>query len=170
MQARFAWLCCSIALACCALGCGDDEKGKTPSSAASSGGEYPEDDNMAVKVAPKTPAGAAPAETPGQPKPQADYSPDVGPGPVVAKTQPATPQKGPSPWGAPDAECKNPLPKRPQANKAARDALTRGKQAATRGDFAGAKVAYEQALVADPKSFQAAYNLAVLADRQGQTN
>jgi Tfp pilus assembly protein PilF len=169
MLARCAWLSCSIAVASCALACGDDEKGETPSAESSSGGEFTEADNMAVKVAPKTPAGAAP-ETPGQPKAQADYSPDVGPAPVVAKTQPTKPQKGPSPWGASDAECKTPLPPRPEPKKAASDALTRGKQAAARGDFAGAKVAYEQALVADPKAFQAAYNLAVIADRQGQTN
>ena len=167
LHACRAWLACLIAVGAWTVGCGDDAK--TPSSDGSSGGELTEDDNMAVKVAPSAPA-SAPGAAEAAPKENADYTPQVGPAPVVAKTAPAKPPSGPSPWGAPDAACGTKLPPRPEPNKAAREALARGRQAAERGDFAGAKVAFEQALVADKKAYQAAHNLAVLADRQGQVN
>jgi tetratricopeptide (TPR) repeat protein len=168
MRARLAIFLLLAATSLAALACSDKKPG-TAGADATSGDELREDDNMAVKVAPSAPA-AAPAAAAETPKEHADYSPHVGPAPVVKKTDKPKLPTGPSPWGAPDAQCGTPLPPRPEPKGKAADAMARGKQAAARGDFAAAKVAYEQALVADPRAFQAAHNIAVLADRQGQTN
>jgi tetratricopeptide (TPR) repeat protein len=169
MRAHLALFAFLVVAAPWLLACSGDEQTATPSSGDSSGGELTEADNMAVKV-PKAEPAAAPDAAPDAPKEHADYTPQIGPAPVVAKSTPAKPPTGPSPWGAPDAACGNQLPPRASPNKAARDALARGRQAASRGDFPGAKVAYEQAAVADSKAPHGVYNLAVLADRQGQTN
>jgi tetratricopeptide (TPR) repeat protein len=132
---------------------GDEASGmakKMPATAARSG----------------TPQAQAPAKT-SEPK---DFRPKIADAPPVQAKRAPAPPTGPSPWGAPDAESGKPLPTRPKMNSAALAAYTQGLAAAAKGDNAGAKAAFEKALAADSRAYQAAYNLGVIADRQGQTN
>jgi len=158
-----------LALAgCTALACSDDAKGSAGESGeATSGGEWNEASSRARKVAPSATT-AKPGEAAG-PAEVKDYSPKLKEAPSIQASKPAT-STGPSLWGAPDAESGQPLPDRPKTSKASRNAFNDGLKASARGDYAGAKTAFEQALAADPRSYGAAYNLGVIADRQGQTN
>ncbi len=76
-------------------------------------------------------------------------------------------EEGTSQWGATRAEqCRqNP---RPEMKSSAQGPFRDGVRAAGAGDVAGARRLFQQALSADPKAYQAAYNLGVLADRSGQ--
>jgi tetratricopeptide (TPR) repeat protein len=135
------------------------------------------DDSEAVGLAKRMPTGAtagtpqAGATTPDKPAAQKDFRPKIPDAPPVAEADTAPPPpSGPSPWGAPDAQSGRALPPRPKMNDAAAKAFSSGNAAAAKDDLAGAKAGYEQALAADPHAFAAAYNLGVVADRQGQTN
>ncbi|MGB0678365.1 MAG: tetratricopeptide repeat protein, partial [Polyangiales bacterium] len=59
------------------------------------------------------------------------------------------------------------LPERPQMSAAARQEVTRADQAAAAGQLERAEQALRAALRADPKAYEAAYKLGVIADRQG---
>jgi tetratricopeptide (TPR) repeat protein len=140
-------------------------------SESTSGGED-ESDGLAKKM----PASAAPAPDkakPEQSQPVAskDFRPKLPDAPPVQEEKDVeAPPTGPSPWGAPDAESGKPLPARPKMNAAAEKAFKQGTAAAKKDDLPGARAAFEQALAADPRAYAAAYNLGVIADRQGQTN
>lgn len=73
-----------------------------------------------------------------------------------------------SPWGRPEAESGRPLPPRRPMNASARGQYQRGLQLASAGNAEGATQAFQAALSADRNAFKAAYNLGVLADRDGQ--
>ncbi|MDD9945114.1 MAG: tetratricopeptide repeat protein [Myxococcales bacterium] len=144
--------------------CGGETE--TGSSLATSGGED-EADGMA-KAVPVEPAPPRAATESGvtilQPDIDAvELSPDKGPPP------PPDPN-APSKWGAPDAEAGKPLPKRRTMKGSAVNPYKQGLAQSRSGNDAAAKAAFEQALKADPRAFEAAYNLGVLADRAGQTN
>jgi tetratricopeptide (TPR) repeat protein len=59
-------------------------------------------------------------------------------------------------------------PARPAMNDGARAQYRNGLSAAQQGDLAAARAAFDGALNADPRAFQAAYNAGVIAERQGQ--
>lgn len=134
------------------------------------------DDSEAPGLAKRMPAGpttATPQAGAATEKPaaQKDFRPKIPDAPPVAEADTAPPPpSGPSPWGAPDAQSGRALPPRPKMNDAAAKAFKDGNAAAAKDDFAGARAGYEQALAADPHAFAAAYNLGIIADRQGQTN
>jgi tetratricopeptide (TPR) repeat protein len=72
-----------------------------------------------------------------------------------------------SPWGRPEAESGRPLPPRRPMNASAENQYRRGLQLASQGNAAGATQAFQAALSADSNAYMAAYNLGVLADRDG---
>jgi tetratricopeptide (TPR) repeat protein len=59
-------------------------------------------------------------------------------------------------------------PPRPEMSAAARDQYRNGLGAAQQGNLPAARAAFEAALAADPRAYQAAYNAGVIAERQGQ--
>jgi tetratricopeptide (TPR) repeat protein len=71
-------------------------------------------------------------------------------------------------WGAPEADSGAPLPKRPKPSGSAASAYQEGLQSVSAGQLDAAKQAFNRALAADGKSYQAEYALGVVADRQGQ--
>lgn len=74
-----------------------------------------------------------------------------------------------NPWGATRAEkCKQ--KPRPSMNGSAKRSFEQGLRAASNGDIASARRSFKAALQADRKAFRAAYNLGVLADREGNPN
>jgi tetratricopeptide (TPR) repeat protein len=73
-----------------------------------------------------------------------------------------------SAWGTPDAQSGAALPPRPKLNRSARKATAAGVAAAAKGDYAAANASFEQALAADPRAYPAAYNLGIVAERQGK--
>lgn len=72
-----------------------------------------------------------------------------------------------SPWGRPESDSGKALPERKAMNSSAQDAYEDAVESATAGNMEGARVAFEQALAADPGAYKAAYNLGVIADRSG---
>jgi tetratricopeptide (TPR) repeat protein len=162
-----------LALAALLYAC-SDEPAVSSAVDKTSGGE----DGEAAGLAKRMPAGSTPGAaqggtaTPNKPASSKDFRPKIPDAPPVQAEQDSAPAppSGPSPWGAPDAESGRPLPARPKMNAAAAKAFSQGNAAAAKDDFAGARAGFEQALAADPHAFAAAYNLGVVADRQGQTN
>lgn len=75
-----------------------------------------------------------------------------------------------SPWGAPDAETGEPLPKRKPLTGSAAQTFSQGVSAARVGRNDEARQAFERTLSLEPKSFRALYNLGVLEERQGNLN
>lgn len=74
-----------------------------------------------------------------------------------------------NPWGATRAEqCAQ--PERPNMNTSAQRSFDSGVAAASSGNAAQARSAFQAALSADGNAFKAAYNLGVLADRSGNEN
>lgn len=74
-----------------------------------------------------------------------------------------------NPWGATrEQECAEPT--RPGMSASARSAFQDGLAAASRNDVATAQARFQTALQQDRNAYRAAYNLGVLADRQGQEN
>ncbi len=84
----------------------------------------------------------------------------------AASAQPGTS----SAWGSPEADSGAPLPERKEISAAAKSAYQRGITASRSGDDAAAKAAFEEALSKDKRSYQAIFNLGVLADRRGKEN
>ena len=165
MERRSPWKWALAALALLVVSaCGSDTE--SGSSAASFGGED-EADGMAKAVPIEQQASSTPTEqgvTILQPDIDAvELSAEQGP-------PPAPDPNAPSKWGDPDAEAGQPLPKRnPMAGAAAKH-YKQGINLSRRGDDKGAKAAFEKTLQADPKAYEALYNLGVLADRAGQSN
>ncbi len=88
---------------------------------------------------------------------------DLGPDPTVVD---GASQDAASPFGEAQSErCRRP-PRDPMS-AAARPSFEAGLAAARAGDLAGARAGLEQALRADPRAADAAYNLGVVADRSG---
>lgn len=72
-----------------------------------------------------------------------------------------------SPWGASrDEACA--APPRPEMNASAQQAFLEGVSLVSRGDLAGAATRFQGALGQDRRAYRAAYNLGVIADRQGR--
>lgn len=91
-------------------------------------------------------------------------------GPTPGAAQQGGGAQGESPWGAPEAQSGEPLPRRPEMNSSARDHYREGIQAANAGNIQQARGHFEEAIDADPRAYKAIYNLGVLADRAGQEN
>ncbi|MBN1654660.1 MAG: tetratricopeptide repeat protein [Deltaproteobacteria bacterium] len=112
--------------------------------------------------------GAAKEETKGAAVPG---GPDSTQGGAAAGQGTTAIQSGaPSAWGSPEADTGESLPPRAQMSEAAKQAYQRGVAASRSGDDVAAKAAFEEALSKDNRSYQAAFNLGVLADRQGKEN
>ncbi len=72
-----------------------------------------------------------------------------------------------SPWGASrDERCA--APPRPTLTSSGQQSFAEAVALATRGDVAGATTRFEQLMQQDRRAYRAAYNLGVLADRQGR--
>jgi tetratricopeptide (TPR) repeat protein len=160
---------CLLALAAC----GDDEETSTTPSAdgKSWGGEVVDESDGVAK--PSTPGTTPQVQKEGEPAtgPTEDYRPVVPDAPAVAtEGKEVVTDKGPSAWGATDAESGKALPKRSKPNAKATEEIRAGKKAAAKNDYAQARKHFEQALVADARAFEASHNLGVVADRTGQTN
>ena len=155
-------------------GCSKDAKvatgGITP--AADSGGDYAERAEGASTAGTKN----VPANGPYTPQPgMQDSSKPVGtnlvalpPVPKLAAATGPAEDKGPSLWGAPDAESGKPLPKRAEPSKNVLEAYKVGYRAMIANDLPQARKAFEGAVATDPKGFEGVYNLGVIADRQGK--
>lgn len=74
---------------------------------------------------------------------------------------------GASPWGASREEACS-VPPRPEMNAAAQQAFLEGVSLASQGDLTAAATRFQSALAQDRRAYRAAYNLGVLADRQGR--
>jgi len=156
-------------------GCSDKATIKTgPGSAeTTSGAEVDDESDGLAKKMPASAATVTDAKAVDEAKAAVanDFRPKVPDAPLVQSArEPEAAPTGPSPWGASDAEAGAPLPPRPKLGKAALRALTQGKTAAARGEEGGAKAAFDKAFAADPRAYEAAYKLGVLADRAGQVN
>jgi len=162
------WAC----IACALAACGDDEKKTTPGGGDQSwGGEVVDESDGIAK--PATPGTTPQVQKGGEPAmgPSEDYRPVVPDAPPVqTEEKQVEVSKGPSAWGATDAESGKPLPKRSKPNKKAFDEIRAGKKDAGDQKFPEARKHFEAALSADPRAFEAAHNLGVIADRTGQTN
>jgi tetratricopeptide (TPR) repeat protein len=75
---------------------------------------------------------------------------------------------GPSQWGAAAADTGKPLPKRTAPNKAAADAQKQGVAALLAGQLPVARQAFQRAISADAKAYEANYDLGVVSDREGK--
>lgn len=156
-------------------GCSDKASIKTggAGAAATSGSEVVDESDGIAKKMPKGASAAADPKAAEEAKTAEanDFRPKVPEAPLVQAEREAAPApSGPSPWGASDAEAGAPLPPRPKLGKAVVKSLNQGATAAARGDDGGAKAAFAKALAADPRAYEAVYNLGVLADRAGQVN
>lgn len=135
-----------------AAGGGDETSGGDEADGMAKAVPITEDDGV-VRKAP------APID---QPIPQAEVvAVEVGP--------PKLDPEAASIWGAPDAEAGNPLPPRTPMNGAAKSAYVKGVNTSD-GNPQAATAAFQKALSADGKSYEAAFNLGVMADRAGQTD
>jgi tetratricopeptide (TPR) repeat protein len=144
--------------------CGGDESTAATPAAASSGGDDLSMTAMAKRVENKGP-GTAQSSAAAVKKPiELLKTPPV---PQLASVAPEGEQTGPSPWGAPEQEAGTPLPPRPQLNSKAQELYEDGVQAARAGQLDQAKTAFQGAVSADSKAYEAEYNLGVIADRQG---
>lgn len=169
MRSALTSIACLLALAAC----GDDDETKTTPTAEgkSWGGEVVDESDGAAK--PSTPGTTPQAQKPGEAAdgPTEDYRPVVPDAPAVASEEKEiVTDKGPSAWGATDAESGKALPKRSKPNAKALEAIRAGKKSANEGKYSDARKHFEQALSADARSFEAAHNLGVVADHTGQTN
>lgn len=153
-----------------ATACGDSSESAWVEE--TSGGEV-EGDGIAkpVATAPESPAGQ------GQPNGSISNEPtilhpDLEAIPTVGSSGPPPPPAAgtPSPWGAPDAESGTPLPPRKAMAAAAVPLYRQGLALASSGDVTGAQQALERAAQADPKSYEVATALGIVADRGGQPN
>jgi tetratricopeptide (TPR) repeat protein len=168
MRSRITCIVCLLAL----TACGDDETKTTPSGEGKSwGGEVVDESDGVAK--PSTPGTTPQAQKPGEDAvgPTEDYRPVVPDAPPVeTEEKEIVANKGPSPWGATDAESGKPLPKRSKPNAKALEEIRAGKKSVAEGKYADARKHFEQAVVADARAFEAVHNLGVVADRTGQTN
>ncbi|MCA9603613.1 MAG: tetratricopeptide repeat protein [Polyangiales bacterium] len=72
-----------------------------------------------------------------------------------------------SPWGSPLADQGTPLPERKPMNPSAQDSYRDGLDAAAAGKYDEARREFEDALKEDANAYEAAFNLGVISDRQG---
>lgn len=162
------WLCWALlcwALLAFTVACGGDDP-EHGGSDFTNGGEEGSGvaKSVPIEQAPATGSVTSSGVTILQPSIDAiELSPQEGPPP------PPDPN-APSRWGDPEGQGGEALPGRaPLAGNAAQ-LYQQGLAASRSGNDAAAKQAFAGALKADPKSFQSAYALGVLADRGGQTN
>ena len=145
------WTC----IACALVGCGDDEK-KTTAAAGSGkswGGEVVDESDGIAK--PATHGTTPQVQNEGEPVlgPTEDYRPVVPDAPPVQTEEKQVEiTKGPSAWGATDAESGKPLPKRNKPNKKALEEIRAGKKSASDEKLADARKHFELALSADPRA------------------
>lgn len=170
-SSRLSVIACVLALGLVA--CGDDEETKTTPTAEgrSWGGEVVDESDGIAK--PSTPGKTPQVQQEGEQTagPTEDYRPVVPDAPPVpTEEKEVVTQTGPSPWGATDAESGKPLPKRNKPNAKAVEEIRAGRKSVADGKEADARKHFEQALVADARAYEAAHDLGVLADRNGQTN
>lgn len=169
-RALFTMTVSAVLVACGAEHAGGLEPGAGGSAPrATAGGETA----WAKEVPPETSA-PTPEATPEAPAPVARAAP--APPPIVEFAAPtaSSPRAPPggvaSVWGDPEGQCPRPLPPRKPMGAAAQGELARGVEAARRFDHDVARGAFEHALAADPGAYAAAYDLGVIADRQGNPN
>lgn len=163
-----AWLLLTLL---CALAC-SDKKSETGTAAEATSGAEDETDGMAKRMpASEEAEEAQQAKNEQAAKAETDFRPKIPEAPAVQTQHEEDPvPTGPSPWGATDAESGKPLPARSKMNSKAAGAFADGVKAGQKNDQAAAKKAFESALAADPRAYEAAYNLGVIADRSGQAN
>jgi tetratricopeptide (TPR) repeat protein len=168
---RHAALVLAVACALAAQGCcKKPDKNGAAAEGRSWGGEVVDETDGIAK--PATTGSTPQAQKPGEePRSQEDFRPVVPDAPPVDnETKEIEAPKGPSPWGATDAESGKPLPARVKPNKEAAKLIEAGNKQSVAGKDVDARKSFEKALVADPRAVAAAFNLGVLADRAGQTN
>jgi tetratricopeptide (TPR) repeat protein len=145
--------------------CGGDEPSTGEAAAQTSGGEDLSMTAMAKRVENKGVGTAQTGATAATKKPvELLKTPPV---PKLAAVAAEGEQTGPSSWGAPETEAGTPLPARPQLSGRALDLYNDGVQAARAGQMDQAKQAFQGAVSADAKAYEAEYNLGVIADRAG---
>lgn len=146
------------------VGCGDDEEEETTASddEGTSGGE---DERRTELQQPPGTVEPDDGEWDGDPD-----EPDEPAQQAEAPAAAAEPEEpGESPWGASRADqCR--VPERRDMSSSARSRFQEGVRAAAGGNISAARSAFEGALSSDRNAYKAAYNLGVLADRQGQEN
>lgn len=94
-------------------------------------------------------------------------SPPPPPTTTAASSDSTSTTPAESPWGHSDADTGPPLPTRHAMSGSAASSFQQGMEAAARSDVGAARTAFQAALSADSSAFRAAYNLGVLADRDG---
>ncbi len=146
MLTRTGWLrvICAAGIAS-ACGGSESTSSQTNRNPSSSGNEQP-----AVRDA-------------GPPAMEESTSRDAG-APVAQVEPPAVVDAGPPPETTPPPAGNG----RPTMSGGARDQYRAGLQAAQTGNLDQARAAFEGALSADPRAYQAAYNAGIIAERQGQ--
>jgi len=147
-------------LALIAGGCSGDKGTSTAGGELTAGGE--EGDGMAKAVPIEDEQVISRSRTPiDQPIPQAEpVSVDSGP--------PKLDPNAASIWGAPDAESGKPLPKRKPMKSGAQSSHKQALADSDKPQQKAASAGFQKALSADPKAYEAAFNLGVMADRAGQ--
>ncbi|HEX7477039.1 MAG TPA: tetratricopeptide repeat protein, partial [Polyangiales bacterium] len=164
--------CCICALAA-AAGCSSDKAGASLSVAApagSSGGEAADAMTGMARPVPKTDAPsptAAPTDKAAAPTQGKTVAQPVVPKLISVSADNKQPL-GPSQWGAAAADTGTPLPKRTAPNQAAADAQKQGVAALLAGQLPVARQAFQRAVSADAKAYEANYDLGVVSDREGK--
>lgn len=143
--------------------------GAVPGSTAVSAGDE-EGDGLAKRMPEgaaieASPAGAAAAEQARDFRPQLAELPSAD----GQTDDPEAAQADATRWGAPDTESGEAGPARSKIKKAARTAIAEGVAAAGKPDYAAAEAAFERALQLDPRAYTAAYDLGIVAERQGNS-
>lgn len=165
-----------VAPACGSIGCNKGETEETAgtgqggtSGGEAGGGTAAELEGAPGSVAPREPL-VDPDDPMSDPNPQTAPAPTAGTGSGAGGTTGTSGTGTTAPaanrWGARDSEaCRQPA--RPPMSAAARAHIQRGVAAANNNDSDGARTAFMAALSQDPRSYHAAFNLGVIADRAG---
>ena len=175
---RWQLLACLTLLGASSLvaGCKRDREAGEEASVGqedSSGGEVPrrEPDGSELPAVPTHPPAHTALVTPGDEPSAEPETPPEEPDPIGFTDPdgdlPSEPEiDHAARWGErDDSSCR--APARPPLSAAARPHVERGVAAASNGDADGARAAFMSAVSADPRSYQALFNLGVLSDRGG---
>ncbi|MEZ4325981.1 MAG: tetratricopeptide repeat protein [Polyangiales bacterium] len=154
--------------ACVSTGCNKGESEETAGSGeGTAGGETAGGTATDLE---RPPGSVGPQEQPVDPDdPMSDPNPQPAPAPGGTATAGGSgTQAAPAAnrWGARDSEACRP-PARPPMSAAAQSHIRQGVSAAANNNPEGARTAFMAALAQDPRSYHAAFNLGVLADRAG---